>query len=183
MSFLLFLQMWFLGFLYLFLFPQLRSTHSFLLVHWSHSFEHDRTILSDPPSSFHQLGLVQPLLEISSFWYPPFRVFSLKHPSLRILSISQPINTIFIVLIFQSMHSYYAILYTSRKFSFKYQHKIHFLGNYPSPAIQPDRLATSVKAALHIWTFSILSLNRSSCLAREIANCLFCLPTSDGSTL
>ena len=52
----LLLLMLYLVFLYLFLFPPLRSVHTFLLVHQSLSSEYDQTFSSDSPSSFHQQG-------------------------------------------------------------------------------------------------------------------------------
>ena len=54
--------------------------------------------------------------------------------------------------------------------------------NYLSCKCQPERLVTSLKADLHISTFSMFSLKHSSYLSKACPKVPVCLRTSDGST-
>ena len=76
-----------------------------------------------------------------------------------------------------------SFLYTSwykKEESCLYIWKPH--GNYLSCKCQPERLATSLKAALQVSTFSMFSLKHSSCSTKDFSKLLVCFRTSDGST-
>ena len=55
--------------------------------------------------------------------------------------------------------------------------------DYLSCTCHPERLATSLKATLHICTFSMFSFNFSSCSLKASIKVPVCFRTSNGCTL